>query len=260
MDEYVVGFSWKFFSLPFISLFVLLKGIPNVDIIFWLMILSSGGLDSIACILYMRAIKSSPLSLTVPMMSFSSPLLLLTSPIMLGESPNVFGAIGVILIVFGTYVISLEDLRYGGFASFKMLRREKGIRLMLGAAIITSITANLNKIGIQHSDPLFFLLMWNVFVSALLFPAMLMKSQGSIKIKSANLAILFLIGLCNALMLGFLFYALELASVPYIMSARRTNIIFSALFGYLFFKEKYILPRLTGTLTMFLGVLVLSLL
>lgn len=259
LDEYVVASLRSFFSSLCLLPLLFFMEIPNLDNIFWLTTLFTGGLFSVAFILYMRAIKNSPLSLTVPMLAFTPLFLLITSPLILGEFPSFFGLTGILLIVSGTYILSIKDVSESYFAPFKALVKEKGPLAMLVVAIIFSITANLVKIGIQHSNPLFFPIVSNAFTSVFLFPTILTKSKKSAKMIRVNLKVLFTVGLFHALMFISLSKAMELAIVPYVISVKRTTIIFSILYGYLFFKEKRVMERLIGASVMVLGVLLISL-
>ncbi len=204
--------------------------------------------------------KDLPLSLTVPMLAFTPLFLLVTSPLILGELPSSIGLMGVLLIVLGTYVLSIKDVREGYLAPFKALIREKGAQMMLFVAVFFSVGANFWKVGIQYDSPLIFITMVYVLSSSLLFLLMLMNSKNSKRVVGiVHLRRLFLIGLFNALMEIFAMKAMQLGIVPYVISIKRTSILFSTLYGYLFFKEKRMTERLTGAFMMFLGVLVISL-
>jgi uncharacterized membrane protein len=258
-NEYVVAFSRSFFSSLCLLPLLFFIEMPNLDNIFWLTILFSASLFSVSSILYMRALKISPLSLTIPMLAFTPLFLLITSPLILGEFPSFFGLTGILLIVFGTYVLGIKEASRSYLAPFRALVKEKGPLIMLFVAIIFSIVSSLIKLGIEHSNPLFFPIIFNVFTSGLLFPAMLTKSKKSIKRICVNVKVLFAIGLFSALMSISVQNAMKLAIVPYVISVKRTNIIFSTLYGYFFLKEKCITERLVGALIMVSGVLLISL-
>lgn len=259
LNEYVVAFSRPLFSSLFSLPLLFFTEIPNLDTTFWLIILFNSSLMSAALILYLRAIKSSPISLTVPMLAFTPLFLLITSPLILREFPSFLGMTGIILIVSGTYTLSIKDVSRSYLAPFKALVKEKGPLIMFFVAIIFSVTANLIKIGIQHSNTLFFLIVSNAFTCGFLFPVMLTKSKRTMKGIGINLKVLFTIGLFNILMQIFVLKAMELTIVSYVVSVKRTTIIFSTLYGYFFFKEKRIIERLIGASVMILGVLLISL-
>ena len=89
LNEYIITFSWSIFSGLFLFPLLLFTGIPYLDGTFWTAIIILGFLLSTGRILYMRAIKLSPLSVTIPMLAFTPLFLLITSPLILGEFPNI---------------------------------------------------------------------------------------------------------------------------------------------------------------------------
>jgi uncharacterized membrane protein len=131
---------------------------------------------------------------------------------------------------------------------------------MLLVAFIWSITSNIDKIGVQHSNPIFWAISVNVFLSVLLFPVMILKSQKRSVQISGNLKSLVPIGLFTALTFIFQMTAISLTLVPYVISIKRTSAIFCIIYGYFFFKETRIKERLLGASIMILGVLLIALL
>src|SRR3989338_4529525 len=123
-DEYVVAWSLRFFALLFLIPLLFFIEIPSwqsLGLQFWVALFIAGFLNVIATILYMRAIKSSDLSITVPMVTFTPLFLLITSPLIVGEFPNSMGLIGVLLIVVGSYMLNIKQRHQGYFAPFKVL-------------------------------------------------------------------------------------------------------------------------------------------
>ncbi|MFW6111155.1 MAG: EamA family transporter [Thermoproteota archaeon] len=259
LDEYILAFSRNFFSLSLLIPLLFITGIPEVGFYFWLVTGVNSILFSAASVLYMRAIKLSPLSLTVPMLAFTPLFLLLTSPLIVGEFPNYPGLIGILFIVSGTYVLSIKDVKKGYLAPFKALGEEKGALVMLVVAVLFSLGANLFKIGIQQTSPLYFLTMFYVLNSGITFLLILTQPRTFKTGSKINLKVLLGIGVFNALMEIFVATAMQTAIVPYVISLKRTTILLSTFYGYLFFKEERIKERLTGALTMFLGILLIGL-
>jgi len=253
-----MAFSGPFFSLFFVVPLLFFVEIPPLDFVFWQIFLINGIIVSLAFILYMRAIKISPLSITIPMLAFSPLFLLVTSPLILGEFPSLFGLMGILLIVLGTYVLSIKDARKGFLEPFKALFKEKGALLMLISAFLFSLGSNFSKIAVQHSSPIVYAVMHAILLSCLLFPVSLIKSDKSLANIKANLTKLFAIGLFHALIVISALIAMEMVIVPYLISVRRTAIIFSTLYGYFFFNEKRIIERLSGAVIMMFGILIIS--
>ncbi len=259
IDEYVVSWSLRFFALPFLIPLLFFIEIPSLGGRFWTALFIGGSLNILTTILYMKAIKYSDLSITVPMVAFTPLFLLATSPLIVGEFPTLPGLIGVFLIVTGSYVLNFKEKYKGYLFPFKALLKEKGPKLMLIVAFIWSITSNIDKIGLQNSSPIFWVIAVNIFVTLALFPIMLYKSQISINQFKTDLKALLPIGLFSALTLIFQMTAISLTLVIYVISIKRTSSVMSVLFGCLIFKEKDIGERLVGTMIMILGVLFIAL-
>ena len=155
IDEYIASFSFKFFALPFLLPMVFIYGIPHLGSSYIIALISGELLNVVTITLYMRAIKVSDLSITVPLVAFTPLFLLVTSPLMLGEFPAPLGIAGIFLIVLGSYLLNIRSISKGFFGPIKALLKEKGAKLMLFVAFLFSITSNIDKIGVQNSSPIF---------------------------------------------------------------------------------------------------------
>ena len=67
------------------------------------------------------------------------------------------------------------------------------------------------------------------------------------------------LGFIDALKYFFQLAALQFTLVAYVISIKRTSAILCVIFGALIFKEKGIKERLTGSVIMVLGVLLITL-
>lgn len=155
VDEYMASFSFKFFSIPFLIPFVLIFGIPDIGSNYLIALVTDGLLNVVTIVLYMRAIKISDLSITVPLVAFTPLFLLLTSPLILGEYPAPLGIVGIVLIVFGSYILNIRKINEDILGPFKAILKDRGPKLMLIVAFLFSITSNIDKIGVQNSSPIF---------------------------------------------------------------------------------------------------------
>ncbi len=254
VDEYIVAWATSMFALPFMIVVLFFFGLPKIDNIFWIALLMGVLLNTITTILYFKSIKISPLSLTVPFLTFTPLFLLITSPIMLGEFPSLFGVVGIFLIVFGAYVLNIQTLHKGFLAPFKAIFKEKGSLLMLIVALIFAVTANIDKIAILHSNPIFYIFIFHVFLTLIFSTIIQFKSKNKKNIIKKNYKGLILIGFLFAVMIMAQMIAVKLTLVAYVNSIKRTTAIFSVIFGYLFFKEKNFKQCLIGAIIMVIGV------
>ena len=258
MDEYIVAWSLFLFAIPFIGLLLLFTDIPEIKPDFWIALLVGGGLNVFTNLIYMRAIKLSDLSITIPLITFTPLFMLVTSPIILGEFPNIFGVMGIVLIVGGSYILNFKEKSKGYLAPFKALLKEKGPRLMLLVAFIWSITANFDKIGIQSSSVFFWPVAVNAFIAIGFIPVVLIKSKNRINQISKNYKTLLPIGFFHGLMIVFQMIAVSMTLVAYVISIKRTSAVLSVVFGSVLFKEKGLKERLVGSLIMILGVILIT--
>lgn len=255
VDEYVV--AWAMNTVAGVLLFaaVAVTGVPVVTQKFWFALGVSGIINFFTTVWYMRAIKETDLSLTVPLLAFTPAFLLITSPLIIREFPSPQGFAGVLLIVVGSYLLNIGQFREGLFAPFRSLLRNKGSRIMLTIAAIWSISSNFDKIGIQGSSPLFWAASVHLFLCVTLFPFAIPRFQ-SMKEPWRGVAA---IGVSKALSAGFQMLAVGMTLVPYAISVKRMSSVMSVLWGHYHFKEHGVRERLWGTLIMVGGVILIAL-
>ncbi len=259
IDEYVIAWALRFFALPFLLPILFFIKIPPLGQEFWIALSIGSGLNAFCTILYMKAIKQSALSLTVPLVALTPMFLLLTSPFMVGEFPDWSGVLGMALIVIGSYVLNFTAAPHGYFAPFRALFQEPGPRLMLATAFLWSITANCDKIGIQNSSPLFWSIAATSGMALVLVPIMLYKSPRVLQQIPMIYKKLAPIGFFCALTVIFQMLAVSLTLVAHVIAIKRTSTVLSVLWGFLIFKEPGFKERLLGASIMVIGVLFISL-
>jgi uncharacterized membrane protein len=256
LDEYLVAWASMTFAVVFLIPVLWWTGIPTLGDRFWLVLFMGGSLNVISFTLYVKAIKISDLSLTMPMITLTPLFLLVTSPLIVQESASFADAIGVLLLVIGSYVLNLRERSQGYLAPLKAIFRNKGSRLMLTVAFIWSITSNFDKVGVVNSSPIFSLF---GFIALGMTPLVLLKSK-NVQYVLPNLKGLMTIGLFNALAISFQMIAVTYTLVTQVIAVKRTSALMSVLFGHFFFAENGLKERLTGATIMVLGVVLITLL
>ena len=253
IDHYVLVLSRFLYGAPFVLLALLFVSIPKLESGFWLILILDAIIEVIAWVLYVKAIRIAPLSLVVPFISLTPVFLVFTSFVMLGELPTIAGFFGILLVVAGAYILNLNSSNKGVLEPFKSILREKGCIYMLIVAFLFSITANISKILVQKSSPLFVSASYlTVMAVLLLIISFFISRKNMVQLKS-NFKNLFPIGLFFSLMTIFHVFAIRFVIVPYMMSIKRTSSIFGVLYGWLLFKEKNISARLIGAVVMLIG-------
>jgi uncharacterized membrane protein len=144
------------YSLPLFTAGLCVIERPPLDGVYLWCLLISLPLNGISFVLYMRAIKISPLSLTLPYLAFTPVFMIITGVLILDEVPNLWGITGIFTTCLGGYILNLDPARLSLWAPFKAVFRETGSWLMLIVAFIFSFAAVVGKQGILHSSVFFF--------------------------------------------------------------------------------------------------------
>ncbi len=254
-NEYLVAWFRILFSIPLLLIIWLFIPVPKLDIEFYKAFAFALPLEIIAIIFYIKALRISPLSLTLPFLSLTPIFLILISYLIIGEKVSFRGGIGIILIAVGSYTLNLHEMRKGIFKPFRAITKEKGSVLMISVALIYSVTSSLGKMAIEHSSPLFFGITYFVAVTIVFAPIALWLGKGELKsfISEKQFKGLLLPGLFYSVMIASHMIAMSLAKVAYMISVKRTSLIIGVIYGYLLFKEKNIRERLIGAVLMFIG-------
>ncbi len=256
-NEYVIAWVREGYALPFLVLVLLFIPIPDLDRTFWFTVLILLPLEITAILLYVKAIRVSPLSLTIPFMALSPAFIILIAFLFLGELPDLSGLVGVFLIVVGAYVLNAKMSREGLFEPIRAIGRERGSVLMIIVAFIYSITSTLAKVAVQHSSPIFFSFFYPFILTIIL--SCIIGYRGLFrKVVSRPMSFL-AIGFFTAVMVISHFVALSLTDVVYMISVKRTSLIFSVIYGWLIFYEENIKERLIGSVIMVAGVVLIVL-
>lgn len=240
--------------LPFID-------VPQLNPVFWWAWGLSIPLLLVSLFFQYWAIGLSPLSLTMPYLSFTPAFVIVTGFLILGETLNVWGLTGVLSIVCGGYVLNVEPGSGRGLADpLKAVFREPGSWRMLITAIIFSLCGVLGRLGVLHSSPLFFALTLFPALGAAFVLVGLMTRQARLANlwKAPGPAIL--AGLCITLEIICHHFSISMAKAAYMLAVKRLNTLISVLYGGLIFKEKNLTVRLAGTTLMILGVALIGLL
>lgn len=228
---------------------------------FWLVTAVLVPLNSLGIVLHFAAVNLSPLSLTMPLLSFTPAFVVLTGYLVLGETVSPAGFIGILIIVAGSYVLNLGSFRRDDvLAPFKAVYREKGSRMMLWASLVYALCAVLGKRQVQLTDPFFSAVVFWCLAAPFILAGL--RLAGRIRIRPMLRKPLRGLAVSLAMSAHFLMhmYAVSLVQAAYMIALKRVSGFFSVLYGVALFGERNVGPRLAGSLIMFLGVLLLTLL
>jgi drug/metabolite transporter (DMT)-like permease len=109
------------------------------------------GLNVLANLAFVWAVKLSPLSLTVPFLSFTPVFTTVLAVPLVGERPSALQLAGIALVVVGALLLHGGGDRRGLLAMGRAMKAERGSMLMVGVALMWSLTAVLDKLALDHA-------------------------------------------------------------------------------------------------------------
>ncbi|MFZ5428562.1 MAG: EamA family transporter [Thermodesulfobacteriota bacterium] len=254
----VVVWAYCLATTLFLALPVMREGVPDIQPGFWIALGVTGPLAAVTFMFYVKSLEAADLSLAAPMLTATPLFLLATSPLMLGEFPDPAGIIGIACIVGGSYVLNLGSARRGWLEPFRALARDKGVRYMLVVAFLWSVSANIDKIGLRNSSPLFWIMCAFGFTALCMTPVAWKCSRRGFRQVFSRPLDLAATGFLEAVTCVCQMYALTVAIVPYVISVKRTSAVFAVLLGWLVLRETGMRQRLAGAAIMVLGVFLIA--
>jgi len=254
-NEYIVALFRLIFSLPFLLCILFLIPVPDLNWEFYAVFAIAVPFEIAALIFYIKALRISPLSLTLPFLSLTPVVLIVVSYVMLGERVSLKGGIGICCLAAGGYLLHFHKMKKSVFGPFRAITKEKGSVFMIITALIYSLTSTLGKMAIIHSSPLFFGVMYFIVVTALFTPVALWMGRKELKgfITKKHFRLLILPGFFQAVMIASHMAAISMTNVAYMISVKRTSLLMGMLYGYFLFGEKNMKERFPGALLMFTG-------
>jgi drug/metabolite transporter (DMT)-like permease len=258
-NSIVVTWAWVTYSLFILIPVMFIKGIPQLDMVFWQTFVVRIILDFVSLLMYIEAIKRTDLSLSMPMLALSPLFLLVSGYFLNGEFPSNLALIGVLLIVVGTYFLNFKGRHLPWYEPITCVVQDRGTTLMLGASIIWGITGSLHKLAILHSNPYFYTGLGALTLAVLYTPLAWFASREDFKKSFSReyLPKLVPVGLLDGLTVLSQFVGQSMSLTVLVISLKRTSIIFSSILGWWLFGEK-IGKRIVPICMMVAGVVLIA--
>ena len=244
LAQFLIFLVWIFiddFSINFTPYFL-----PGIILIF---------IGLFSALLFLKAIKQSDLSLTIPLLSFSPMFSSIFSFFFLNEQLSKIQYLGVFLIIFGTLILYSKKLTFDDILkSFKIILKNSSAKLMIIVSIIWSLTPVLDKLCLEHSSINFHGFIQSLgMIILLIFLFKKNKVQTLNAKKNWRLILLTVFVGSTATILQF--YAILTNYVPIMESIKRSVGHLSSVFlGKIFFNEEINKPKVIGVIVLSVGV------
>jgi len=260
LDPPEIAILELFWALPYFFIGCFLIEIPPLDQTFWLTFALSIPINILAYVLYLYALKISPLSLSIPFLAFTPAFMILTGFFILAETINFWGGLGIGLIVAGGYILHFKKTQRNFLAPFSSFLHEKGSWFMLVVAILFAFAAVIGKKAILHSSPLFFSYSFFLTFNFTVLTGLLLGRRNNWRKIIHNSPKGLWLGTLLMIHISFHGLAIAISTAVYMVAVKRSSILFTVLLSWLILKETDIRYRGFGTMLMFVGILFITLL
>jgi drug/metabolite transporter (DMT)-like permease len=247
--------------LSVISLFLIYDfPIHYVSNSFWLYSLIGGMMGAIGNGFIIKALESGQLSVLGPINAYKSIVGMIFAFILIGELPNVWGLIGVLFIIFGSYLVLDNGNEKFSWKIFK----QPAIQYRIAALFLTGIQAVTDKQVILLSNLKYAFAGWCVFgfifsVPLFIFSGLTIKSQMKLLTGSMLIKYFFLAASIGVMVLCTN-YVFKNMQVGIALALFQISILVNVFFGHHFFNELGLVKKLIGASIMVAGSIFIILL
>ena len=223
---------------------------------FWVWLSFLVPLDILAVYLYIRAITTAPLSHTLPYLALSPVFTALSSWLLLDEAVSLYGLFGIVLISLGAYLLNTDpaEWRRDRLAPLRFIATETGPRLMLGVAMIFSITSTLGKGAVQYMPGIEFGPFYAAVLAGATLCVVLARHGRAFTIVHRRPIGTALVSGAMAIMFVAHFIAVELVEVAYMIAVKRCSLLFGLIYGAVLFRERMLGQNMFAGGIMLVGV------
>jgi len=181
-----------------------------------------------------HALKLEDLSIVVPLVALTPLFLLVIPRIMLGEKLTMLGALGVLCVVAGAYLLNATGMLQDPLSPLRSTWQSRGARFAVLAAAYYPI------------------------LGAAITPFVLSNEPKAFSRIKSNGWKFFLLGLSIALSAFFHFFAIAKAPVAYMIAVKRSSMIFAIFYGWQVYRERNLASRFCAALIMLVGIFLIA--
>ena len=223
-------------------------------------LVASGVAETIYFLGLGKAYQVGDLSVVYPVARSSPMFVAIAASLLIGERITLWGALGIVLILVGVYVLHLK-----GWSGEELTRPLKALgdpasRYAFLAALGTTIYSISDKMGVTAVDPLLYSF-WLGFMETAMLSIVIVRQRSVSVIREELRGSLLRVSVAGVLMKGgyiLVLVAMSLAQVSYILALRQVSVVLGATLGVVLLKERYGGVRIVGSMIIFMGVYLLG--
>ena len=213
-------------------------------------------INVVANLAFIEAVRRSPLSLTIPLLSLTPVFTAVLAIPMLGEVPEPRQWLGIGAVVVGAFWLNLSRGSVSIAEAWNAFLREPGSRLMVAVSLMWSLAMPLDKLAVAAAGPSFHGVVLNVGVAVVLVLLATVRGRLSEFRDLRHRPGLLLSGiLISVVALGLQLMAIKIVWVGFVETMKRgVGSFLALLWGRLVFDEKLEPQRFVAVAVMGIGV------
>ena len=246
------------FSIPFF--FFIDYDTINILNLLILLVKSVIGVAAFLCV--MIALKNLEISNTLPLLALTPGFVAVFAFLLLGESLKTVEVIGLMFLIFGTFILESKNLKE--FVSpFSVFLKSKYHRYIILALFLFTASSILDKLLLikLNLSPISLTAFQHIYFAILFSIIYLISSRktkiDSVGFKKENIGWIALISL---LTIGYRYtqiVAVSLASVALVLAIKRTSVFWATVIGGKLFNDKDLLKRSIAAILILVGAILI---
>ena len=223
-------------------------------------VLILGVLGAAAEALFMYGLRGTDLSLATPLLALTPVVAGVFDYFMFGHLPSSTGAVGVMIIMLGAYLLSVKrPLNQNALTPFVRLLTDKGCQYILLSVLLGGLLFVGQKFGFPHSSPVLFVT-FTLFVTWIIFAALTLRFGIRVRNATCNARIAAIVlgtGLTWAGGISLVCCSFHYTLAAYASGGQQLQIPAAIILGAVFFGEESFRQRMLAGLLMGIGVVVM---
>ncbi len=240
--------------------FLIREGIPShIELSSFIWIVAGGGLFYyFGKYFNFQSLSLWDISLITPMKWLVTIATVFSSMLLLGETVNLWGFLGIMLTIGGTYFLAVEKWHTTFIEPIRALITNPGSRMFLIAVCFYGFTVTFDRMGI-HASSIWF---WSFLMNSIVFLMSLRNIYIHRKTLKKNMqtqykALILLIILHIWIYFSQMYIVSEVIA-PYTSAFKSASALFAVMFGGWFFQEKHLFQRFIWACIILSGIILIS--
>lgn len=257
-------YMWVSYSLVLLILtpFIFASWEPLLEVVtqsFWAMFGAAASM-MLATLLNMEALKREELSYTAPLNAFVPVFTLLIAAVFLRENPPAAGALGILAIIIGAYIVNLKPERVHWYEPLAHLVGSRGAQLSLGVAFGYAVNSVLMKLISNQGYGEFTIMYALTLFGWVMLAYVPFTHHNELRLAYKSNKLILLAAAISSFASSF-FHILAIAGTyaSYAVSIRRFEMPLSVLLGWKYLRETNIRNKLIGCVFMIAGAVIMAL-